>query len=286
MECIQVDFSEVLVLSQPVEQVVRALRDDAAGLGGLAAAVIEAVPLLVKRVLAERRVVSPPDTAIVVGYRKQIVDQLMLLLLLTEHEGCHVQSFQRKLNQRVELLASEAHAVVLGFGRFESLETDDHDARQLIDFQCFGSLHMLLAHFAVPHVVLVQSLQLFELLQAVGQQHLPVSLVHVQRWQGHSSRKEAEETLMKVLVPHNFDLKLFACDTTFIAEQRIVVSDLEGGEDVVDCDILVGHRAALASHFSAVVAALHEPTHVLKAKLVRHLFDLPRGVGVNISTRK
>jgi hypothetical protein len=80
---------------------------------------------------------------------------------------------------------------------------------------------------------------------------------------------------MKVLMPHNFDLKLFACDNTFIAEQGVVVIDLEGVEDFVDCHIFVGHRAAIASHLPAVLAALIVPTHVLKAKPVRHLFDLP-----------
>ena len=93
MERFEINFFEVSLISQPVEKIVSSFRDDSACCSRLATAIVEAVPLLVERVLSKCSIMPAPNTAIVVRNCEKIVNQRIFFLLLAKDKGLHVKIF-------------------------------------------------------------------------------------------------------------------------------------------------------------------------------------------------
>lgn len=84
---VQLEILVSVFVSQSVKQAVGRAGHDVPRLDGRARAVVKIVPLLRQTVFGEGGVVSEPNVAVVVGHRKQIVQQLAGL---RKHKGLHV----------------------------------------------------------------------------------------------------------------------------------------------------------------------------------------------------
>jgi len=88
-------------------------------------AVIVVVPLIVSHGLAIGGVMAEAYVAEVVGYSKAVVDQLVLLALITaEDEFAQVEAFQREVDHSVKLGSTDAEAI-LTLPSLETFESND-----------------------------------------------------------------------------------------------------------------------------------------------------------------
>ena len=121
-DCVQVEcLHGFLWLPKAIEKVVRTAAHQlliATVLSyGLHAAVIEVIPLAIKRVLAVGSVMAETYAAKVVRDSVAVVSQIPAVLLLrTENKGTQVESFKRELDEGVDFLTpSEAILVASSF---------------------------------------------------------------------------------------------------------------------------------------------------------------------------
>mmetsp|Transcript_33863 Transcript_33863/g.24895 ORF Transcript_33863/g.24895 Transcript_33863/m.24895 type:complete len:204 (-) Transcript_33863:751-1362(-) len=84
-------------------------------------------------------------------------------LLLGHHKVTQIQSLHRKRDPILQLVL-EVDVVGL-----ESLEAEDEDGGRVVELDLLVRLHVVLAHIAVPRIVLIQPHLLPEVLQAICQ---------------------------------------------------------------------------------------------------------------------
>lgn len=144
-----------------------------------AVVVIEVVPIFVEVVLSVSRVVAATRVSIVVAHSETIVDHT-LPFFRTQHIRAHIKAFKGEPDHRIQLLSASAHHGHVATRRLrllEALKSDDHHARQSVQFHSLGRVNVLLTLVAVPHVVIVERLLLLEFAQAVFQCHIVARLL-------------------------------------------------------------------------------------------------------------
>lgn len=88
-------------------------------------AVIVVVPFVVGHGLAIGGVMAEAYVTEVVGHSKAVIDQLVLLALITtKDELTQIEAFQREVDQSVELGSTDAEAI-LTLSSLETFESDD-----------------------------------------------------------------------------------------------------------------------------------------------------------------
>ena len=134
-------------------------------------AIVKLIPLFGCEILRIRCIVTAAHATVVVRDREAIVNQRLLLLSCRQDERTHIQANQREVYFGVQLLiAPTAHDVVprSRLALLEPLQADNHHSRNREYLHALGRLHVRFTFAAVPHVVLVKSLNLLEFLQTVS----------------------------------------------------------------------------------------------------------------------
>lgn len=140
---------------------------------------------------------------------------------------------------------------------------------------------MLLTLAAVPFVLLIECLQLFELSKTVSQlcwvfcgPGLIRLFIFRETYRG---REEIEKRLVDILMPHNLNLKLFALRSKVVAEACVV--SLRGGfahQFVNRNSITVGNRATSTPALTTVDTRIIITANIFKYQTVGHLVKLER----------
>ena len=111
------------------------------------------------------------QTAMVVGYRKEVVDRRSFLRTLCN--ATQVESRDREVNQTVDLIANGATLTVAGstFLVFKALELNDQDRWQTVQIHGLEGLDVVFAARAIPFVEFVELLFHGKALQATLQRY-------------------------------------------------------------------------------------------------------------------
>jgi hypothetical protein len=173
----------------------------------------------------------------------------------------------------VNLLTTKAISTLTSL---EALKTDDEDFGNTVEFKCLGRLHVLLTLVAVPLVVLIKCLRLFELRQAVCQLNLAVGVAVIvlvlsrcKLLSSLGSGKEVEQVLHDRSVPSNITDEFFAGEV-LVAEECIVAHKTELIEVVLNTLLIVRDEAAFAALLVAQLAGGVQTAGVFEFKLIGH----------------
>lgn len=169
-------------VSSPEEKIVGRVRNDCLLqiLKGdlFDSAVIVLVPLFVEGVLGECGIVAEAHVSEVIGDGIAVVDQALSFRSASHDVFAHVEALQGEVNLVVNLLAAAsarehghvARASLLFL--LESFEANNHDGRNFKELDFLGGLDVGLALVAVPHVVFIKDLWLFEFFEAIVDVHI------------------------------------------------------------------------------------------------------------------
>jgi hypothetical protein len=141
--------------------------------------VIKVIPFIVGHGLAESGVMAEANVSEMVGNHEAVVDQLVLLALLsTKNEFAHVKSIQREIDQGFELGATDSESVFT-LTSFETFESNYQNWRSAVDLEGLVGDDVVLAIAAIPFVVFVESLSNSEFLEAVNEINISLALFKV-----------------------------------------------------------------------------------------------------------
>ena len=164
-----------VVISSSIEQIVGGISTDRifehGGVHLGHTAIVKFVPLVCGWILTIRSIMPKAHIAVVIGNGIKIIDQF-LTICRSNNMRRQIKTLQRERHIRVNFLpiaaaAAEHHVSARLAALLKPLKVNNKDWRRLKNFELLLSTYVLLALIAVPHVVLVEDLSLFELVEAV-----------------------------------------------------------------------------------------------------------------------
>lgn len=118
-------------------------------------AVVEVVPLVIGHRLAESSVMAEPYVTEMVGDGEAVVDQLVLLTLLSaQNEIAHVEAVQREVDLGLEFGSTDTEAIFT-LSSLESLKSDNQNWRSAVNLKSLVGGNVVFALTAVPFVVFI-----------------------------------------------------------------------------------------------------------------------------------
>jgi hypothetical protein len=185
--------------------------------------VIEVVPFIVSHRLAESSVMSEPNVTKMVGDGKAVVDQFVLLTLLsTKDEVTHIKTIQREVDLGLKL-GSTYSETIFTLSSLKSFESDNQNWRSAVNLKSLVSGDMVLTVAAVPLIVFVQCLSHSEFLEAVNKTDVSFRCLKFVYLGPSVSRSEAvEELRINSVMPDNFKLDVLALDISIVDIQRVI----------------------------------------------------------------
>ena len=152
-------------------------------------------------------------------------------------------------------------------------------------------MHILLAVFAVPHILFVENFALLEFFQTVHKLN-SFSLImfsfflaiYACERNGSSKIGEKNFNWLDVLVPDDSYLEFFAFSHV-IFKQRFVGTQLQFFKNLLDLEIIgIGHRAPMALAAVTILTVLVPACDVLEENSIRLFFYIP-GVRIILNLR-
>lgn len=238
--------------------------------------VIEVVPFIVSHRLAESSVMSEPNVTKMVGDGKAVVDQFVLLTLLsTKDEVTHIKTIQREVDLGLKL-GSTYSETIFTLSSLKSFESDNQNWRSAVNLKSLVSGDMVLTRAAVPLVVFVQCLSHSEFLEAVNKTDVSFRCLKFVYLGPSVRRSEAvEELRINSVMPDNFKLDVLALDISIVDIQRVIGLKINHVHEALHGHVVREAKGAVITlPLFTVKTVVVISGHIHESDIVGHVSDI------------